>query len=573
MPHVTDTLRAAGLAVSLAALLAGCASSGQPVDVNIAAVNDFHGNLQSNPLTYADSSAPGGKISLKAGGIEALSGVIGQLRQSDPQLMLISAGDMIGGSPPISAMWADEPTLQAFNTLGLKFSVVGNHELDQGKAELLRQINGGCDSVRPDKACQFDAHYGGTRFPYLAANLMDSSTGKLLLPAYVIEEAHGAKIAFVGAVLRGVSRYVSAASMNGLYTIDEAEAINAQLPELRRQGVDAVVVVIHQGGETPESFSKPDCSQLSGDLNEVVQRLDPQIKVVVSAHTHQGYLCKLGDRYVTQGSSFGRLLTHLTLTVDPVAHRLLGVKAQNLVVDPQRYTALPEIAALQARVEARSKAQLTKAVARIAAPEVNRKINEAGESAMGDLVADAQLAATQSLGAQVAFTNLGGMRTDLIMEAGQHVLNYGQVASVQPFNNTLNILSLSGAQLLALLEQQWQDSAFGFYPLQPSSTLQYRWDASKPKGQRIIASSVRIAGAPLQLTQSYRISVNSFMADGGDNFTVLTQASERLDTGLNDLEALISYLQRQDQAGTPAGAGAPQQRIQRVNAALAGAQP
>lgn len=495
------------------------------------------------------------------------------MRKQDPELLLIGAGDMIGGSPPISSMWADEPTLQAFNLLGLKFSALGNHELDQGKAELLRQVHGGCASVRPDQACQFQKDYAGTRFPYLAANLMDSSTGKPLLPSYVVEEAHGAKIAFVGALLRTVSRYVSSASMEGLYAIDEADAINALLPELREQGVDAVVAVIHQGGQTPESFSKPNCSQLSGDIVEVARRLDPAIKVVVSAHTHQGYLCQVGDKYITQGASYGRILTHLTLTVDPVAHRLLGVKAQNIVVDPKIYTPLPEIAALQAEVAARSQGQLDRPVARIAAQQVKRTLNQAGESAMGDLVADAHLAATKSLGAQVAFTNVGGLRADLVLEPGQEMLNYGQLASVQPFNNTLNILTLTGAQLRALLEQQWQDDALGFYPLQPSASLSYRWDAEKPMGQRIIASSLRIDGEPVRANRRYRVSVNSFMAGGGDKFTVFTLASEQLDTGINDLQALIDYLKAQDRAGKPAGAAAPQRRIQRVGTALVEAQP
>jgi 5'-nucleotidase len=571
MTNVFSRLRIATLVIPLA--LGACAQTAKPVDVNIAALNDFHGNLAASPFSYTDPAAPSGKVTMKAGGIGALSGVVGALRENDPQLLLIGAGDMIGGSPPLSAMWADEPTLEALGLLGLKFSAVGNHELDQGIDELRRQIGGGCVSPRPDKACQLDKNYTGTRFPYLAANLMDQQTHKPLFPAYRIEQAHGAKIAFVGAVLRNVSAYVSTQSMNGLYTIDEADAINAQLPELHRQGVDAVVVVIHQGGETPERFDQTDCSQLSGDIVEVTNRLAPEIKVVVTGHTHQGYVCRLGERLVTQGSSFARLLTHLTLTVDPVKHQLLGAKAQNIVVDPKRYPPSPEIAALQEKVEARSHAQLSKPIARMATTELKRTLNDAGESAMGDLIADAQLAATKALGAQVALMNLGGIRTDLILEPGQPMLTYGQVASVQPFNNTLNILTLTGAQLQQLLEQQWQDNSMGFYPLQPSASLTYRWDASKGQGQRIIASSLKIDGQPVIATQSYRISVNSFLAGGGDNFTVLSQASERLDTGLNDLQALIDYLQSRDRTGLPVGDQIPQQRIQRIGKAVAATQP
>lgn len=570
MSNLFLRLRSASLIIPVVLALGACAQATKPVDVNIAAINDFHGNLVATRFEYADAMAPGGKVTLKAGGIDALSGVIGELRKSDPQLLFIGAGDMIGGSPPISAMWADEPTLDALGLLGLKFSVIGNHELDQGKVELERQIHGGCVSPRPDKACQFNKHYTGTRFAYLAANLMDQQTGKPLFAAYSIEQANGAKVAFVGAVLRDVSTYVSKQSMNGLYAIDEADAINAQLPELHKQGVDAVVAVIHQGGETVESFDKADCSQLKGDIVEVAKRLAPEIKVVITAHTHQGYLCRLGDKLITQGSSFGRLLTHLTLTVDTVNHKLLDAKAQNIIVDPQRYPPLPQIAALQAQVESRSQAYLSKPIARIASSEVKRTLNDAGESAMGDLVADAQLAATRGLGAQVAFTNLGGIRTDLILEPGQELLTYSQVASVQPFNNTLNILTLTGAQLQQLLEQQWQNNGLGFYPLQPSSSLTYSWNAAMPQGQRIIGSSLRIDGKAVVPEQSYQVAVNSFMAGGGDNFSVFSQASKRLDTGLNDLEALIDYLQSNDRAGQPVGEHTPKQRIRKVGEALVG---
>lgn len=569
MSHASTVMRPLSLLLA-ALLLAGCEKAAAPVEVNVAAINDFHGNLLSNPFSYKDPAVEGGMVKLKAGGIGALSGLVAQLRQQDSELLLIGAGDMIGGSPPISSMWADEPTLDALDLMGLKFTAVGNHELDQGKAELLRQIKGGCESTRPDKACQFDKAYKGTTFPYISANLMDKETGKPLFQPYRIERAHGAKIAFVGATLKNVAAYVSAKSMNGLYTVDEADAINALLPELKKQDVDAIVVVIHQGGETPERFDQQDCSQLGGDVVDVVKRLDPQIKVVVSAHTHQGYLCRVGDKLVTQGASFGRLMTHLTLKIDTDKHQLLDVKAENLVVDPQRYAPTEEIAALQRQVENRSQAQLGEPLARLGARQVQRETNDAGESAMGDLIADAQLAATRALGAQVALMNLGGMRMDLALEEGQDKVNYGQVAGVQPFNNTLNIMTLSGAQLRELLEQQWQTGSMGFYPLQPSASLSYRWDAARPKGQHVIAESLMIDGQPVKPEQTYRVTVNSFLADGGDNFTVLAQASERLDTGLNDLEALIVYLQGRDQAGQPAGLAEAEQRIQKVGESLAG---
>ncbi|NIE77511.1 bifunctional metallophosphatase/5'-nucleotidase [Pantoea sp. Ap-967] len=562
MSYAPFAKRSFPLLLAAVLLASGCQKAPAPVDVHIAALNDFHGNLLASPFQYPDANGP---VKLKAGGLGPLSGALAELRQQDPQLLLIGAGDMVGGSPPISSMWADEPSLQALHLLGLKFSVVGNHELDHGKAELLRQIDGGCQSSR-EQACQFDKAYKGAGFPYISANLIDKQSGKPLFAPYRIEQAHGARIAFVGATLRNVDAYVSARSMEGLATLDEAEAINALLPELRQQKVDAIVAVIHQGGNTPERFDQQDCSQLKGDVVDVAKRLDPQIKVVVTAHTHEGYLCRLGDKLVTQGASFGRLLTQLTLTVDTTQHRLLAVKANNLVVDAARYSASPEIAPLLAEVEARSQARLGKPVARLAAREVLRVTNEAGESPMGDLIADSQLAATRDLGAQVALMNQGGMRMDLTLEPGQEQVNYGQVATVQPFNNSLTLLTLTGAQLRELLEQQWQDGGMGFYPLQPSASLSYQWDGSLPKGQRVLVDSLKVDGQPVQPEQPYRIVMNSFLAEGGDNFTVLKQATDRLDTGINDLESMIAYLQAQDRAGQPAGFGQAQQRIRNVSA-------
>ena len=560
------------LSLLLAAMLlaSGCQKAAEPVQVNIAALNDFHGNLLASPFQYTDAGAT---VKLKAGGLGPLSGALAELRQQDPQLLLIGAGDMVGGSPPISSMWADEPSLKALSLLGLRFSVVGNHELDHGKGELLRQVNGGCQSDRADKACQFDKDFKGAGFPYISANLMDKQSGKPVFAGYRIEQAHGAKIAFVGATLRTVSAYVSAKNMDDLYTVDEAEAINALLPELRQQKVDAIVAVIHQGGATPERFDQQECNQLSGDVVEVAKRLDPQIKVVVTAHTHEGYLCRLGDKLVTQGASFGRLLTRLTLTVDTDKHQLLDVKAQNLVVDAQRYSATAQVAPLLAEVESRSQAQLGKPVARLAAREVRRTVNDAGESPMGDLIADSQLAATRALGAQVALMNQGGMRMDISLDEGQDQVNYGQVATVQPFNNSLTLLTLSGAQLKELLEQQWQDGGMGFYPLQPSASLTYRYDDSRPKGQRVLADSLLVDGQPVQAEQDYRIAMNSFLAEGGDHFGVLKQARDRLDTGINDLESMISYLQERDRAGQPVGFAQAQQRIQKASAEVASNAP
>lgn len=567
MPILHSLARSVGLSLALA--LGGCSQlpspAAAPLEVNLAVINDLHGHVRSGPFSYRPPA--GGEITLAAGGIDALSGVLAELRRQDPELLFVGAGDLIGGSPPLSGLWADEPTLEALDLMGLDVSAVGNHELDNGRQELLRQIHGGCASPRPDRACRFDGRHRGTRFPYIAANLIDSASGEPLFAPYHIEEVRGLKIAFVGAVTADLPYLVPRSSMQGLHILDEAEAINAQIPVLERQGADAIIAVVHSGGRTAAAFDRPDCSDLSGDIVGVARRLDPQVDLLISAHTHEGYLCRVGSLPVTQAASYGRLLTHLTLRIDPASRQVLGVEARNLVVDPQRYPGSAEVTALKQAIEQRGRETLGRPMARLGARRVPRRPDAAGESPMGDLVADAQLAATRHLGARAALTNLGGIRGELALEPGQSQVSFGQLVTAQPFDNQLVVLSLSGAQLRELLEQQWQGGEFR--PLQVSASLSYRWDASRPPGQRVLPGSLRIDGRPVRDQESYRITVNSFLAGGGDHFEVLTRGAERLDTHLRDRQALIDYLQARDRGGEPAGRGESARRIGRADAAVA----
>lgn len=533
---------------------------GKTVEVNIVAINDLHGYLQPNPWRY--KGADGIERTVNVGGIATLGGMLDQLRAKDPQLLFIGAGDLVGGSPAISAMWADEPTLEALHGMGLLLSSLGNHELDAGKAELLRQINGGCESPRPQKACKFHSNFTGGGFPYIAANLIDTDTGKPLFPAYRIEESHGVKIAFVGAVLRDVAMIVSANGMRGLKAIDEAEAINRVIPELKAQGVNAIVAMVHQGGSTPEPFDQPDCKSLSGDIVEVAQRLDPAVDVLLSAHSHQGYLCKIGKLPVTQGGSYGHLLTRLTLQVTPGVHDVKAVTFSNLLADPSQYPPDTKMAALEEEVESRSNAVLMQPAGRIAVPQIINRADRNGENPMGDLICDAQLAMTRNQGAQMAFMNLGGIRADLAQPPDQG-LTYAQVASVQPFSNTLVLMDLTGEQILALLNQQW--SAEDMNPLQVSEGFSYMWDAKRPLGDRVIPDSVRLDGKPLQRGMSYRVVANSFLAAGAERFSMFKQGTRVEDSGLGDLDAMLDYLRLQEQKKIPVGAAQSAGRILRVN--------
>ncbi|AMP01959.1 calcineurin-like phosphoesterase family protein [Collimonas arenae] len=560
-----------------AALLGACSSlpnapASAPVELNLVAINDLHGHLEAETKSFASIADAVGTAprKLKVGGIDTIGGALNAWRAEDPQLLLVGAGDLIGASPALSSIWADEPTISALGQLGLRVSSVGNHEFDQGSAELLRYQNGGCKSTRPDKACQFEAHYPGAKFSYLAANVIDNASVQPMLPPYRIEQIRGVKIAFIGAVVRGTEKMVSADGIANVHFIDEAEAINRWVPEIKAQGVSAIVVLIHQGGETKEPFDKVACSQLQGPIVDIVKHLDPAIKLVISAHSHQGYTCQVDGRTVTQGESFGHMLTRISLTIDPrvadLPGKITAIRAYNVLMDTQRFTPDPALSAFLQKLKARSDVVLAQPIARIAVPRIDNHINEAGESPLGDVLADSQLAATRKLGAQIAMTNHKSIRESL--ESGPAGTNYAQVAATTPYGNTLILLTLTGSQIQALLEQQsWleQDRQGGRVMLQVSHGLSYRWDAAKPLGQRVLPGSIKLNGAALDPRGQYRVSVNSFISQGGDGFSLLTQGADRVDTGINDLDALSHYLIASEHDGHPAGSAQTAGRIVRVH--------
>jgi 5'-nucleotidase len=516
--------------------------------INVVAINDLHGYLEASPQRYRN--AGDALTDRPYGGVATLAALLDELRADDPDLLFVGAGDLIGASPAIASLWADEPVLEALNKMGMITSAAGNHEFDAGKAELLRQVNGGCDSPRPDKACQLRGEYAGSGFPYIAANLIDTDTGERLLPAYHIAHAKGVKIAFVGAVLNEMSTVVSKSGFAGLKVIDEADAINSLLPELKAQGVNAIVAIIHQGGHTDEPFDQRNCKQLEGRIVDVAKRLDGAVNALVSGHTHQGYQCNVGELTVTQAGEYGQFLTQLTLDVTPGTHEVTRTTTRNLIVDPQRVKPNDELAALVNDLRERTQSRLSERVGQLVVPALTRKANAAGESALGNLVTDAQQAMTAEQGAQIAFANPGGLRADLHQPEGGF-LTFEQLYAVQPFANTLVLQNLTGAQLEALLNQQWSQGTF--LPLQVSAGFYYEWDPSRSEESRVVPGSLRLNGQPVIPEAHYRVAANSFLAYGGNGFTVFEASSQQEDTGMLDLDALVQYARLQDERGIALG--------------------
>lgn len=533
---------ATSLLLSSALLLSACAQlepPARPVAVKLLAINDFHGNLRppAEGLRIRDPQDAGKTLTVAAGGAEHLATAVRELRARNPNHVFVAAGDLVGASPLLSALFNDEPTIESMNAMGLEITAVGNHEFDNGAAELLRKQQGGC---HPSSGCKGPQPFSGARFQYLAASTWDLKTGKTLFPAYRIKRFEGIPVAFIGLTLRGTPGIVIPSAVEGLRFDDEAETVNRLVPELRAQGVEAIVVLIHEGGFPSGDYNE--CPGISGAIVDIVKKFDKAVDLVISGHTHKAYNCRIDGRIVTSGDKYGTIVTDIDLQLDPRTRDVISARADNVIVRPERFAADPAQTALIQAYDERSAVLVNRVVGHIS-ETLSRVENESGATTMGQALADAQLAATaapEAGGAVIALTNTGGMRSALSFR-GQGEISYGDAFSVQPFYNNLITLSLTGAQLRQVLEEQWLNQPKP-RPLQVSRGFAYSWDAGRPIGQRIVADSLRLNGQPIRPEASYRVTVNAFLAVGGDGFPSFAAGTEPR-TGTTDIDALVKYLQ------------------------------
>ena len=530
-----------------------------PVEVQILAFNDFHGNLEPPKQTIPNRAADGTEVRLPAGGAAYLAGALNVLRQGQSHSITVAAGDLIGGSPITSALFLDEPTILAMNQLGLDLASVGNHEFDRGSAELLRMQSGGCARNTLREPCAVDKDFGGARFQYLGANVLKQD-GTTLFPATAIRRFGPVTIGFIGMTLKETGVLVTPSGVAGLKFVDEATTANVLVPQLKAQGADTVVLLIHQGAYTKGQFNDPTCPGLSGDILPILEKLDPAIELVVSGHTHWAYRCDLPiangrTRLVTSAGRYSTMLTDIRLTFDPTARAIIAKQAALMVVQGEAfesprgpapisttfpvYPADPAVAAIVDRYREAARSQAERVVARLGG-----RVSESEDSDLatrgGELLADAQLAWTKPKdkgGAEIAFFNNSGVRGDLEPRADGTV-TYGQLFAMQPFGNGIIVMSLTGEQLKRLLEQQFLDAAEPGM-LMPSAGFAFTYDVRRAAGDRIVSMSLN--GKPVDPKRAYRVTTNSFLAAGGDNFTVFTEGTDRFDAG-NDLDALEAYL-------------------------------
>lgn len=523
--------------VLAAALLAGCATPppAEPVKVRVLAINDFHGNLRppQGGLRIQDRANPGKYVNVPAGGAEHLATAIDELRRAQPNTIFVAAGDLVGASPLLSSLFHDEPTIDALGLMKLEASAVGNHEFDAGAQELLRKQRGGC---HPTDGCKGPVPFKGASYQYLAASTVDVKSGQTLFPSYYVKRFQGIPVAFIGLTLEATPSIVVPDAVAGLKFRNEAATINGLVPELQRQGIGAIVVLIHEGGLPTGDYNE--CPGISGAIVDIVKKLDRAVDLVISGHTHRAYNCRINGRLVTSGDKYGTIVTAIDLVLDPKSGRVTSAMADNVIVRPT-FAKDPQQTALIEQYERLAAPLAKRVVGRIGAA-LPRTANPAGESALGQVIADAQLAATSNAGAQIAFMNPGGIRAALAMPA-DGLVRYEDLFAVQPFYNNLVTITLTAAQVLQLLEQQWIGQEAGGALLQVSRGFSYTWDASRPVGQRVLPGSAKLLGQVLDPAATYRVTVNSFMAGGGDKFVVLKEGRDTR-TGMMDVDALELFV-------------------------------
>ncbi|MFG3341843.1 bifunctional metallophosphatase/5'-nucleotidase [Glycomyces sp. NPDC048151] len=554
-------LAAAGAAAALAATTlavgawsanAGQQSHGRDIDLQLLAINDFHGHVAAE----TSDTYPVDGVNVPAGGAEYLATHLEQAREGERYSTTVAAGDLIGASPFMSAIFDDEPAIESLNEMGVEVSSVGNHEFDAGFDELNRIIEG-------------DEDFEGADFPYLGANVVDEATGKTVLDPYWVKDfGRGVKVGFIGMTLEGTGDIVSKSGIEGLEFLDEVETANKYAQELKRKGVNSIVVLLHEGGVPVAEDTGHECESLdgsgvgmSGPIVDIAENMTPLVDILVTGHTHQEYVCSVPDpkgnpRMVTSASSYGRVFTQIDATYDRRTKDIVrsSVTGSNTVV-----TRDVEADGDQTDIIAEYGPAAEEAGGRVVgylAEDIKRGATRAEEFPLGSLIADAQLWNTASAdtgGAEIALLNPGGVRDDLIHAEGvPGEVSYREVFDVQPFNNYVVTLDLTGEQLLQVLQQQLpipggrQTTLF----MQVSEGFTYTWDKTKTGTDQIVADSLMLNGQPIVADQTYRVTTNSFLAEGGDSFTAFLGGTNKL-FGELDVDAFEDYITEFGTAATP----------------------
>jgi 5'-nucleotidase len=600
----------------------GTAGDGGTVQVQILAFNDFHGNLlppsPTNGAVLAKKGDPrvanaspvdngDGTVTVQAGGAAFFATHLATLRQQNPNTLVVSSGDLTGAAPLLSNVYTDEPTVDVMNAIGLDLEGVGNHDFDHGAPGVLRFQNGGCNYATDVDAgfgelgsCVISPMFPGAKFTYLAANVdvVDAAAASIpdggpasgtLFPPYVVKTVGGAKIALIGMTLHGTPSIVSG-GLPGLSFEDEVATANALVPMLKAQNVDAIGVLLHQGGFQTGTYDE--CVAPTGsEIQRIANALDPAVTFIHSAHTHIAYNCTMAGRPVTQAASFGRVITQYTLSIDTARHKVVSAMANNVPVT-RDVTPDPKILGM-VQGYLQDIAPLADTVVGYIGANVSKIPGANGEAPLGDVITDGMLAAANQYVAQnptmfpdgdmkadVAFTNIGGIRDGLFYDTTgfislpdggtlpQGEVTYQQTQAIEPFGDVVDIVECTGAQLIAVVQQ---NTFVGSTQLLQQSGLTYSWSstaaldggtgAADPSSFAIVGSGG--TSTPLDPNANYYVAGLTFFTNGGDGYTAFKACKQIATVGL-DLQIFDAYLTSQTSTQSPL-APPPANRITRTN--------
>jgi 2',3'-cyclic-nucleotide 2'-phosphodiesterase (5'-nucleotidase family) len=480
-------------------------SDNSQIDVQLLGINDFHGQL--NTVTKIGTR--------QAGGVDYLAAYLREREKQNPNTLLVQAGDMVGGSPPISALLQDEPTINILNTLGFDVGTIGNHEFDEGVDEMKRLIYGGYHEKT--------GNFKGANFPYVAANAYDKKTGKLLLPPFTIKKVKGMPIGFIGVVTTETEKIVMPAMIENVRFTDEVEAINKYTKVLKRMGVKSIVVLAHNPGVTDTD------GNTTGDLVRLAENTDKEVDVIFGGHNHAYVNGNVNGKLLVQAYSYGSAFADVDLKIDRKTKDIVEKKAEIITTFRDAIQPDPQIKQMVDNY-AQQVAPLVNQLVGKSAVALDRTQSPAGESNLGNLIADAQ---RQAMDGQIAFMNPGGIRNDL--DAGD--ITWGELYNIQPFGNELRKMTLTGKDIRDLLNMQWQADKTRMLQI---SGITYTWDASKPVGSRIV--EMKLAnGEVISDDKTYTVVANAFIASGGDGFTAFKNGTNIV-PGPVDLDALVNYV-------------------------------
>ena len=548
--------RPCAVALIAATLLAGCATPQPPktTELTLFSINDFHGNIQPaqpTPLMPRLPDAKTGEVKPQpAGGVAYLASAMAELRAKRPDSLVVAGGDLIGASPLISGLLKDEPTLAAMSQFDISASALGNHELDNGLPELLRKARGECSPTE----CLWPG-FKGPGFPYLGANVLDAATGKPLLPTHVMKQAAGFKVAIAGVATKETPNVIVARAIKGIRFADEADTLNALVPQLKAEGAQVLVAIMHEGGVQGAGGNANDptyaCPALTGRVQDIAKRLDPAYAIIIGGHTHQAYTCKINGRLVVQAGSYGGWITESRLTLD-ASGKVLDAQAINHPVLQSAYAPNPALANLVAQAAALTQAARNKPVATLAGGATRYPKDPYGDAVVGNLIADSQLAFARKQGpADVAFINQGGIRAELVVEPGKPT-TMSDLLAIQPFGNDIVAVTLTGQQLLDILQRQLPKGDASPRMLQPSSTLSYHWRKGADGAPQLL--DVKLGGKPIDPAKDYRVVINNFLSEGGDEQGGFKHGRDRAVLG-TDIDALVETLRDNPNALNQAAPG------------------